>query len=274
MTDTRKPRHIRDIAHLYISRMEKREPDGPVNVVLLGTTRDCFPGFHAANIAVGLSSIRKPVRVVELSGLWPCSAHFLSLPPQIYLRPHQPSLDEDISAVGSVSIRFTLPRRNRETARAGAGARLRKRSSAGAFEVYHLPPVEQMDDASEVYDAAVAFVSEPKRVVLLAMDKADADAAWKKTGRFWGAAQRYTVLLAGPGAGFELPEHVASGVRRLNNWRRSLSDAIPCAVRAPDSYLSRAYAAICEALSSTALTSRGKNVPGFVSSSRAAGPAW
>ena len=110
MADNHKPRHIRDIAHLYISRLEKRDLSGTTSVFLLGTTRDCFPGYHAANIAAGMTSIRKPVRVIELSSVWPCSAHFLSMPPQIYLRPWKQPQDEDLAAFGSVSIRFSIKR--------------------------------------------------------------------------------------------------------------------------------------------------------------------
>ena len=274
MADNHKPRHIRDIAHLYISRLEKRDPAPTTNVYILGTSKECFPGYHAANIAVGLTLIRKPVRVIELSGIWPCSAHFLSMPPQIYLRSQKQQRDEDLSAFGSVTLRFSARYAEEDEAPGTAGTRYRGRSPAAAFDVYHMPPVEDLNRKMDVVGEAVSAAGGDARVALLAMDETEADAAWRKTARFWGRADRYTILLAAPRAGYQLPKQVGTNVRRLSNWRRSLSDKLPCVVRAPDSYLSRAYASICEILSSKAPPQRGNNVPGFASRSRAAGQAW
>jgi len=56
MGDESKPRHIKDIAHLYLSRMEQRREAPPITLLVAADTKNAFSSLHTANLAAGLSS--------------------------------------------------------------------------------------------------------------------------------------------------------------------------------------------------------------------------
>jgi hypothetical protein len=86
MNDGQKRRHIRDIAHLYISGSRDRTPAPRVTLVIVGENRACFSGFHAANLAAALSARGCSVRLSERSGLLPNAGFYLALSPSQYIR--------------------------------------------------------------------------------------------------------------------------------------------------------------------------------------------
>lgn len=273
MADSHKPRHIRDIAHLYISRLPQRQVVESKNVFLVGTTRSCFPGYHAANIAVGLTKMDYSVRLLELSGLWPCCAHFLSLPPRVYLRRKRHQRNEELSALANVTLRFTVPNGiNSKLARRGGSDRTRSR--AGCVDLYHLPPVENLQTLSKCLKEVSAYAGPDARAVMLAANEAEAGEAWKLTGEMWGKLSRSTILLACAGAHHETLQLDGTRTRYISNWQKSLCDKVTCIVRAPDSYLSRIYLSICGELTSPPRIPRGKNAPRAASRFTAAGPIW
>jgi len=49
------PRHIGDIAHLYLSRM-RRPRARPVRLIVAGVSPDVVPGFHAASLALAAAA--------------------------------------------------------------------------------------------------------------------------------------------------------------------------------------------------------------------------
>jgi hypothetical protein len=106
MNDHRKPRHIRDIAHLYISRMPAR-----INRHLVWVTaasRDCFSAYHAANLALGIARRGHVVELVEASGILPCTAYFLRLPPRVYIKHKTQCPEEPLSALGGITVKFSV----------------------------------------------------------------------------------------------------------------------------------------------------------------------
>lgn len=259
MADAHKPRHIRDIAHLYISRLQEDKPTRRASVVVTGTVKECFPGYHAANLAAGLSRIGHSVRLVELSGLWPCSAHFLSLPSRIYLKIKTLRPEEEISALAGVAIRFSIP-----TDREEQGAHLLARSRggsgrAGPIDVYHLPPAGQPESLKDVARAVAARVGPETPVLLLAANRDDADAAWARTDRLWENFSRNTVLLNSNPLRSETQATGPAVLGYVTNWRQAISDAMPCVIRDPGSHLSRAYLSICETLAAPSSISKGRH---------------
>ena len=272
MADTHKPRHIRDIAHLYISRLPQRGTADTKDVLVVGVARECFPGYHTANIAAGLAKSFS-VRLVEISGLWPCSAHFLSLRPQVYLRRKDRLRTEQLSALGNINICFSIPgERSGEPARAGGNGRTRSR--AGAIDLYHLPPVEDHDELEKTLTEGLAFMGPHTQIALLASNELNARTAWKSMDGLWGNAVQNTIILAANSMSQDKHQQELTNTRYLTNWRKPLCDNVPCVVRAPDSYLSRTYMSICGELSSPPLPSRGKHASNAAQRSTAPGPAW
>lgn len=271
MADVHKPRHIRDIAHLYISRMQPNDNREKRSVVVTGTTRDCFSGYHAANIAVGFANIGFSVRVIEISGLWPCSAHFLSLPARIYLKREEHLLGGEVSALGGVAIRFSIPEKG-DAQSAQVGTSGRQRTPVRFADVIHLPIVEQTKDLQEKLAGVVAFAGQEIPVILLAANEGKAGAAWGRTNRLWRGADRHTLLLDSTHSWGGQQSRERRDIRHLTNWRRSLCDNVPCVIRDPSSYLSRSYLSICEAVISPSRFSEGKHAPRAASQPAATGP--
>ena len=131
MVDRKKPRHIRDIAHLYLSRAEKPSRSGEGFLLVAGTGRECFPAFHTVNLALALSARGYLVDLVDISAEPLSVGFFLGLPPAVY----QESSDNSppVSALGQITLAHSLraPVLHRESTRRG-GRHVR---------VVHLPPV-------------------------------------------------------------------------------------------------------------------------------------
>lgn len=247
MDDVKRPRHIRDIAHLYLSRLGATDGVTPKQVYVAATSRECFGGYHAANIALCFAQNGYSVQLIEVSGMLPCSAYFLGLPSRVYLRHKSHSPDESLSALGGVTIRFSEPREPDATDTAAAGVTTGlKRRSAGAVDVYHLPPMDEVDALQDVLERAGRISGAEKRAVVLAPSESAAIEAGK---RVFGPRVTWAAL--------SLLERrynsqgVSTGGRSLGylvGWRPLLADALPCVLRDPDSHVSRSYSSVCDAL--------------------------
>ncbi|UCG52697.1 MAG: hypothetical protein JSW58_03880, partial [Candidatus Latescibacterota bacterium] len=128
--DTHKSRHIRDIAHLYISSVRSRSDSLSATLLIVGEDRGCFSGFHAANLGAALSAKGVSVHLFERSGLLPNSGFFMSLPPRQYIRWDK-DVEAPIAGLGGAKISYTLKR----SPALGDGARRPR------VELIHLAPV-------------------------------------------------------------------------------------------------------------------------------------
>lgn len=119
-----RPRHIRDIAHLYLSRQM------PVvrAVTLSASSGTSFPGFHVANIAVAFTRAGYAVRLVEQSGLLPDSCYFLSLPSEIAFGRARERF-EPVAALDGITVFFERP-----------DPPTSPTTGAGVVDLIHAPP--------------------------------------------------------------------------------------------------------------------------------------
>jgi hypothetical protein len=259
MGDFQKPRHIRDIAHLFISRSAAKDSAPARRVYVVAVSRECFGAYHAANLALGFGRKDYAVELLEVSGVLPCSAYFLRLPPRVYIRHKVRSPHEALSALGRISIRFSLPgdRENADVAATGIEVGPRRRS-AGAVEVYHLPPMCDLDSLERVLAETVelgdttATSSASGRVrakaVVLAPRESEARKAARRLFQNRTAVDWSTLSLDDRFGGSVGSSSSRRCLGYLAGWRSLLSDPLPCVVRDPGSHVSRSYLSVCDAL--------------------------
>jgi hypothetical protein len=190
----------------------------------------------------------------------PCSGYFLAMPPRVYVKQKREFPRDPVAAVDGVTLTFSGPadegrRAGWNTMVDGEGGR------DGVIDLIHTPPVCELD----AFAAAVEALAEPggpaENVVLLAGDAEGAGAAWKKIQPIVGmGAGKHTILLG------KRRRENAQYPTTLANWRRSLSDRLPCVIRDPNSHLSQSYLGICN----TIITSRGNHAPAALSRTAAA----
>jgi hypothetical protein len=229
-----RPRHIRDIAHLYVSRMRKPEHGRRLRLIVAGADRSCFPGFHTANLAVALAASGCAVRLLETSGLQPNAGFFLALPPDVYL--DGPALDAGGARAPSASALFGV-----DIAFGLGGAPAEASAGRAAVEVIHAPPAEFESAWREAAAASVEGFTGPVAVVVL-------DGAG-------GAGRRLLAGLPDPARGYVLRvaglrgASAAGDIRDLgtvDRWHPALTDRVPPHVRDPESHLARAYRSVAE----------------------------
>jgi hypothetical protein len=243
MEDHNKPRHIRDIAHLYLSRLPARSQRQ--HIWLIAESRECFGAYHAANLALGLARKGTAVEMVEVSGVLPCTAFFLRLPPQVYIKHKAQYPQEPLSALGGVKVRFALEE--------PAGPK-------NGVELVHLPP----DSDRETLQFCLGRLRENEtgqraQAIVFATD------GWRALDvgqRLFGAepAMRWSTLSlerTSPTAGGL--ETAGRSLGYLMGWRQLLSDPVPCVVRDPESHLATSYLSICDALVSSGNKTKAKN---------------
>ncbi len=215
----RPPRNIRDIAHLYISRPRKGARTVR-RVTIAGVDRDCFPGFHAANLAAALASQGQSVRLIERSGLLTNAACFLALPPQVYAASSSRRSTMRVSALDGLDVWFS--EHSDDDGSAGPGEHL--------FDLVHEPPLKDR--------SAPAIRTDVDMMLLVARDPGDLPDGFLEE-RSGGTPRR--VLLVGAQSVAATTPDSPLVVGRVTRWERSLSDALPAIVRDPRSGLSRSY---------------------------------
>jgi len=251
MDNSKKPRHIRDIAHLYLSRLPRKSGERRRRVFVLASSRECFGGFHAANIALGFVRNGFAVELIEASGRLPCAGYFLRLPPEIYIKHRTQSPNESLSALGGVSVRYShAPPTGGANGPAPGLAVGPRRGRAGTIEVVHLPPAGDMEAMKNVLDVmpdAIAPSAVP-RAVVLAPDEARAREAGRNAFSGMPAVDWTTLSLEKRITTTDRPADTGHSLGYLVGWRTLLSDPVPCVVRDPESHVSRSYLSICDAL--------------------------
>jgi hypothetical protein len=246
----RKPRHIRDIAHLYLSRLPARRDEKTTPFWVVAVSRECFSAYHAANLALGLSREGHAVELVEVSGVLPCAAYFLRLPPRVYMKHKAQSPREPLSALGGITVRFAVENESevRDATPAGVAVGSTPRRF-GRVEVVHLPPVCELESLQSALAQAQerAENGEIRALVLAPTDSQAYDAGRRilagRPGVCWSTLsleRRITTVERSGGDGRNLGY--------LVGWRQLLADPIPCVLRDPASHVSRSYLSICEAV--------------------------
>lgn len=244
MLENRRPRHIRDIAHLYISRPQHRTPAPAVSVWVTAEHKRCFPGFHAANLAAALSSKNCPVRLLDRSGLLPNAGYYMSLPPGRYIR-----WQDDGEAL-STGLAGTEVDCSTECSRPlPLGAR------APRVELVHLPPISSGDRFRDALrNAGAADGAAGILVVLRDAGQTPAEIPPSLSVQLNPAAT--FVLRVGESVSGGADEDPSawgedSGVidlGRVADWRGAVGDRVPVVIRTPEASLSQTYRSASEAL--------------------------
>jgi hypothetical protein len=237
---TRRPRTIRDIAHLYLSRysetVDSVSVEGAPALNLFVTAQDasCLSGFHAANLAAAFSRRKARVRLFELSGLLPNAPFYFSYPPSEYLKVPGALEKELHPALDSISITFDSIRLMGDGATAGE---LR-------VNLIHLPPAADRDALTGSLSALKDRASPERWMLYLARDESAQDGAFCE---MLGVAGAFSVLLRringlGPAA------HAESRLGSIDRWETAAGDRVPVVTRNPNSSLSREYLSLCESI--------------------------
>lgn len=237
MADTRRPRGIRDIAHLYISSTSRRaEPPPPsptLNVFVASESRDCLSAFHVANIAAAMVLRNASVRVFELSGLLPNAAFYFSHRPSIYLGATHAAPREFSPLLNTISISFDSVRLMGQHPVEG---KLR-------FNLVHLPVVSDPDSLAEVLSAMRERC--PGERWVLYVSRGSTTEGAEILSRGLAASDTFVLHLTSEhAAGGEGIDHLGN----LRKWEHAAADRVPAVVRNPKSGLAREYIALCESL--------------------------
>ena len=216
------PRHIRDIAHLYLSHM--RRPGEAVRLVVTGMSADVMPGFHVANLALAVAARGIPTRIEDRSGLPVNAGCFLALDPRCWVARENVRVP---SVVAFACVTFAL------TPASGAEADS-PADSLGRVEIVHIPP---WDASLEHTDAIARSVSREKPTIVLYLAERDAEPRpWRETGGHPDVVRRVAyVTRAG---------HASAGdgyAGTFTRWTRALTDPLPVVLRDPGSRLARQY---------------------------------
>jgi hypothetical protein len=241
MNDGQRRRHVRDIAHLYISGARHREPAPRLCLVIAGADRGCFPGFHAANLAAALAVRGCEVRLHERSGLLPNAGFYFSLPPSQYIR-WEDSEGETDSGLAGVTLdcsrgALRIPRGDWPRAR---------------IDLLHLPPLTEKTRAMDYFGLSGEEGPGPPVVVLLVggetvldgipagfLERFEPDTVLVFHTTESGAAEREAGRAADP---------PLSGIGAATGWETALADRVSVVIRVPDSGLATAYFAAADAL--------------------------
>ncbi len=262
MDKNQRPRHIRDIAHLYLSRMPAGGRGADARRILVtAVSRDCFSAYHAANLALGIARRGMDVELIEMSGVLPCAAYFLRMPPKVYLRHKTQSPGESLSALGGVSLRFSLDADSGTPQGAGDGITTgERRRRTARVTLFHLPLANRQD----LFDAALLRVmgtgaGAGARALVLAPDESMA----RETGRRlfggrqgveWKTLSLEKRITTADRLGIE-----GHSLGYLTGWRALLNDRVPCVLRDPQSHVARSYLSVCDVLAAAGSNVKERN---------------
>jgi hypothetical protein len=227
------PRHIRDIAHLYLSRMP-RPGAGTVRVVVAGTSADVIPGFHVANLALAAAARGVPVHIIEASGLSASTGYFLALDPRCWVAgangrgPHAADGNGQGPTVTAFP-RVSFTRIREVEAKPGAI----DQPPAG-IEMVHAPPCDAGEGHTDVVAREAA--RRCRTIVLYLAAREPEPCPWRPGQTHPDVVYRVAfVTRAGRAGGQD------GCVGTFTRWTRALTDFLPVVVRDPGSRLARQY---------------------------------
>ena len=218
------PRNVRDIAHLYLSRMRPAHGRA-ARLVIAGVSSDVIPGFHTANLALTAAAAGMNVRIVEASGLPVSAGCFLGLDPGCWVVDGCPA-EAMVSAFARVSfMRASCPGGEVLAASNGNG-------SGDVLEIVHAPP---WDTAAE-HVHMVENASAGPAVLLYLAERDEPPWPWLEWDHVVNVTARVGFVARPRGA----PANAdCAGV--ITRWRAALTDPLPAVLRDPGSRLSRQY---------------------------------
>jgi hypothetical protein len=236
MAATHRPRHIRDIAHLYLSRKPTKDRSLALNLFVCAGGKDCLSGFHASNIAAGMSMRRATVRVFELSRLLPNVAYYFSHRPEIYLKPLVGAARDCLPGVDGITIMFDSSRLSDEP------------PAAESFHVnlIHLPTLGATEDSAELLSTLRDRCLGERWVIYLTRDAGEPEAP--RFGEWLGASETFTLRLPRRGEPTGMPAAVGKSVGAIRGWEARVEERLPVVLRNRDSRLARDYLALCESV--------------------------
>lgn len=228
MSEHRRARHIRDIAHLYLSHSVPARRRMPLNIYITASTRDCFSSLHVANLAVALADRSDPLCVYEFSGLLPNVAYHLSYPPAVYLSRNQ---EEDAWLLGPRSLRLALSR----------AALPQSDTGDGEIRLIHLPPIARGLAAEDCYRHVSQKLTGSSCLITL-LDQDGPQVTWPDIEV--PIVSTFVLNLVPSVKRGNCNESLGF----LGDWRRHVGDRTPVVLQHPGSPIAREYLSICEAL--------------------------
>lgn len=239
--ESRRPRHIRDIAHLYLSKKRNGEKPAPstvtVNLLLTSGERSCFSGLHAANLAAAFCHRQADVRLFELSGVLPNASFYFSHPPRVYLNQESRSAGLAIPGLSGVTLSFDGTN----------GSGRNSKSQAIRVNLFHLPPAATIAAVAEEAGGITSHARGDRWGILLTRSTGTATEHCDTICRTLAPSQLLMLALQ-RGISTKAVHADVGDLGRLDNWERTLADRVPIVMRDPSSALSRAYMSICDSI--------------------------
>ncbi len=245
MAETRRPRNIRDIAHLYLSRSPSVTRSTTLNLFLSAETKDCLSGFHAANLAAAIALRQARVRVFELSGLLPNAAYYFSHQPGVYLGSADAPRREFSPALNTISITFDPIRLMGESS---VSDHLR-------VNLVHLPTI----DDGEEFAATLAALKDrcPGERWVLRLTREPGQSRDGLFSEWLDVSGSFTLLLPESDKVTGAVDTMSLG--SIRRWEAAVEDRVPIVVRNPRSGLAREYVSLCESILGQINSSRRRN---------------
>jgi len=242
MKDSRRPRHIRDIAHLYLSKKKRAMGSVPVRLLVAAQDQTSFSAFHVANIAAAMALRKARVRIHELSGILPNACFYFCHPPHVYMGSRAPV----IPGLHGIDLSFDLP------------GQVDGDDVDAPFHVtlVHLPPFSVERDVLKTADTLTDFDGETWAMLLVGDDAMLPDFQAQFVDRL--GSYRSLVLSTGVGR-----THIDDeGPRKLGgvfDWEASLPDRVPIVLRSPEIPLSLTYLSVCDSLLGKMVSARRRH---------------
>lgn len=245
MLENRKPRHIRDIAHLYISRPQTRTDAPAVTLCVVAEDKRCFPGFHVANIAAALSGKNCPVRLLDRSGLLPNAGYYMSISPRRYTPREEDDAAGPTPGMAGVEVDCS----------SGDTIALPQGSRYARVVLVHLPPLSPEDRFSEALREAKKRAGAAGILLVLRTARTADEGRLNSLAAELRPEATFALMLAElhlgrtvESIGPRMGEPGAVDLGRIIDWERAVDDRVPPVVRSPNSALAQTYRSVSEAL--------------------------
>lgn len=239
MSEPGKPRHIRDIAHIYLSRMQSTRPAAHDRLLVCGESRATISAFHTAAMAAAFAMkgasghAALDVRVFEVSGVLPNTGYYFALPAHLCLGFGADTSPAWTTALFDLKVCFT---ENPEPAEALYGGSSR-------LEIYHVPPYENRDRFLRMIERLRRKPAGNTLCIYVTHDGSGVDEAQAAMSTLQEMA-RFCTLHVGPGSGIADSRQLGC----VRGWESRVTERIPAVCRDPRATLVRRYDSICEGL--------------------------
>lgn len=239
MNETGKPRHIRDIAHIYLSRLENTRPLAHDRLVVCGESRKTLPAFHIAALSAAFALKRSAahapltVTVFDVSGVLPNVGYYFSVPSRTCLMRNRGESSGLVTALLGIKLGFSWgPAEHEGTAQSSSG-----------LEFHHIPPFE---DRKNFQHALARLRRAPLGNTVFLFITRHGEQEREMRDAVASNLGEYPVYTLGVERGRR--EFAADQLGAVSAWESSAADRIPAVCRDPQSTLARRYQSLCEVL--------------------------